>query len=216
LSISAYVARTEFEDHILRLVGWSQVFIQTYTLANIPRSVADRAELALRWSPNGRLRFDASAGWLSFENVGDEEVDVFVTPPSFAAPQRVPIRIGRVPYQPVRSGSLAARIELPRSTFLSLQTSYTGSMAIQQFIRLPQNSVLDTREMRQTPEFWLLSVTAEIPLTQAISLMTAINNLTNEIQNDLPDPTTDYNWGPLAGRSFRVGLRFHLGGRGGS
>ena len=30
---------------------------------------------------------------------------------------------------------------------------------------------------------------------------------------DLGDPTTDYNWGPLVGRSFRVGLRFHLDGR---
>jgi outer membrane receptor protein involved in Fe transport len=209
---SAYLARTEFEDHILRLVGWSQVFIQTYALANVPRSIAERAELALRWSPAPRWQLDASAGWLSFENSGASEVDLFVTPPSFGAPQRVPIRIDRIPYQPIRSGSVAARVELARRTVLSFQASYTGSMWIQQFNRLPQNSTLDRREMRRTPEFWLLNLTTEIPLNRRVSLLATINNLTNEIQNDLSDPTTDYNWGPLAGRSWRAGLKVHLGG----
>jgi outer membrane receptor protein involved in Fe transport len=66
--------------------------------------------------------------------------------------------------------------------------------------------------MRRTPEFWLLNLTSEIPLSRRVSLLATVNNLTNEIQNDLSDPTTDYNWGPLAGRSWRAGLKVHLGG----
>ena len=32
-----------------------------------------------------------------------------------------------------------------------------------------------------------------------------IDNVTDELQNDLGDRTTDFNWGPLAGRSWRLG-----------
>ena len=64
--------------------------------------------------------------------------------------------------------------------------------------------------MRETPGFWLLKLSAEVPLTRRVTLKAAVDNLTDRIQNDLGDPTTDYNWGPLAGRSWRAGLRFHL------
>jgi outer membrane receptor protein involved in Fe transport len=210
LRVGAYIARTDFEEHVLRVVGFSQVFIQTYALANIPRSTADRAELTLRWSPSRVVTVDGSVGWLSFENTGQEYVDVHVAPPSFGGTIVVPIRIDRVPYLPVRSGAVAANWTLPKRTTLSVQAGYTGAMSIQQFTRLPSNSELNTEEMRQTPPFWLIHLSAGVPLNRHVSLIGTINNVGNRIQDDLGDPTTDYNWGPLAGRSWRAAVRVRL------
>jgi len=213
LRASVYVARTDFDDHILRVVGWSQVFVQTWALANVPESRADRAELALRWSPWAPLTLDGTVGWLSFENRGNEKVDLHVAPPSFGGTIVVPITIGRIPYQAVRSGSIAAALTFPGRVLVSAQASYTGEMSIQQFDRLPLNSTLDTEEMRKTPGFWLVNASAEIPLSRHVSILGTINNVTDRIQNDLGDPTTDYNWGPLAGRSWQAGIKVHLGRR---
>jgi len=210
LRTSLYVASTDFDDHILRVVGWSQVFIQTYALANIPEARAQRAELALRWTPRPRLTLDASIGWLSFQNTGDERVDVIVSPPSRSSVEIVPISIGRVPYQAVRSGSVSAGWRLPNGALLGAQAGYSGSMLIQQFTRLPLNSELNTEEMRETPDFWLVNLSAEIPLNAHLVLLARVDNVTNQLQNDLGDPTSDYNWGPLAGRSWRLGLRARL------
>jgi len=212
LRAAAYVARTDFDDHLLRLVGWSQVFIQTYALANIPESTARRAELSLGWTPWRSLTLDASVGWLSFKNTAeDDQVDVHVTPPSRAAPVVVPITIDRIPYQAVSWGTLSASLSL-RKFLLGAQANYTGTMPIQQFERLPQNSRLDTEKMRETPGFWLVNLSAELPLNRHVSLLLAANNVTDRIQDDLGDPTTDYNWGPLAGRSWQAAVKVRLGG----
>ena len=210
LRASAYAARTEFEDHILSVVGSSQAFVQTYALANIPRARAERAEVAVRYSPLERLTLDGSFGWLSFKNTGAGPVDVFVSPPSFADTIAVPLRIDRVPYLPVRSGSFSAGLRLPRDVFLSGQAAYTGNMLIQQFTRLPFNSELDTETLRRTPGFWLVNLAAEVPLTRRVVLLLAVANLTDRLQADLGDPTTDYNWGPLTGRAWRGGLKFRM------
>ena len=208
----AYLARTDFDDHLLRLVGWSQVFIQTYALANIPESTARRAELSLGWTPWRPLTLDASVGWLSFRNIAeDHQVDVHVTPPSRAAPVVVPITIDRVPYQAGRWGALSANLSL-RRFLLGVGVSYTGTMPIQQFERLPQNSRLDTENMRETPGFWLVNLSTELPLNAHVALLLAANNVTDRIQDDLGDPTTDYNWGPLAGRSWQAAVKVRLGG----
>ena len=212
LRAAAYVARTDFDDHLLRVVGWSQVFIQTYALANIPESTARRAELSLGWTPWRPLTLDASVGWLSFRNTAeDHQVDVHVTPPSRVSPVVVPITIDRIPYLAGRWGSLAASLSL-RKFLLGAQANYTGTMPIQQFERLPQNSRLDTEKMRETPGFWLVNLSAEVPLNRHVSLLLAASNVTDRIQDDLGDPTTDYNWGPLAGRSWQAAVKVRLGG----
>jgi outer membrane receptor protein involved in Fe transport len=212
LRAAAYLARTDFDDHLLRVVGWSQVFIQTYALANIPESTARRAELSLDWTPWSPLTLDASVGWLSFKNTAeDHQVDVYVTPPSRAAPVVVPITIDRVPYQAGRWASLSASLSL-RKVLLALRADYTGTMPIQQFERLPQNSRLDTEKMRETSGFWLINLSTELPLNRHVGLLLAVNNVTDRIQDDLGDPTADYNWGPLAGRSWQAAVKVRLGG----
>jgi len=210
LRASAFLARTDFDNYILRVVGWSQVFIQTYALANIPQAQADRFELALRWTPLPRLTVDGSMGWLSFHNTGNEKVDVFVTPPSSSAIQVVPISIGRVPYRPVRTASVGLRWAMLKRVVGLAQASYTGGMPIQQYIREPFNSQLDTEGFRPTPAWWLVNLSVEIPVSRHVSLLAALNNVTDELQDDLGDPTTDYNWGPLAGRSWTFGVRGRL------
>lgn len=226
LRVSAYAARSDFDDYLLRMVGSSFFFIQTYTLGNIPSAEAETAEIALRWTPVSRLTFNASIGWLSFFNRGDTNVPISVTPLFRSEPVLIPIPIGRIPYQPVRTGSISAALSLPRGVVLNASTSYTGTMLIQQFQEDPltprtvigtapdgtevpvQTLLLD--EMRETPGFWLVNFSLTVPLKHGLELFGGIDNVTDRIQNDLGDPTRDYNWGPLAGRSWRLGLTYRL------
>jgi outer membrane receptor for ferrienterochelin and colicin len=217
LRTSVYLSRTDFDDHILRLVGSSFFYIQTYTLGNVPDARADTAEAAVRWSPVDWLSLDGSIGWLSFHNEGNESATIRVTPLFFTEPQAVPIPIDRIPYQPTRTGSVAASFRLPRGATIGAQAGYTGSMMIQQFADDPTalpappaipSILLD--DMRETPGFWLVNLTFQVPLAGGVDLFGAVDNLSDRIQNDLDDPTTDYNWGPLTGRAWRLGLRYHL------
>jgi outer membrane receptor protein involved in Fe transport len=206
LRLGVFVARSDFDEHILRLVGWSQFYIQTYALANVPEARAETAEVVLRWSPSRAVTLDASYSWVSFENTGDEFVTVIVTPPSFEEPQEVPIAITRIPYVPDRTGTFSARFDLPQRTTLSLQVSYTGEMLIQQYDRI--DGLLE--ELRPTPDFWIVNAGFTVPLSRRFDLYAAVNNLNDYVQDDLGDPSTDFNWGPLAGRSRLFGLKIRL------
>ncbi len=211
LKLSLYTARTDFDDYILKLAGWSQFYIQTYTLGNIPNARAETLEVAGRWSVTPRISLDSSIGWLTFLNQGDPDVTVQVTPPSFQSPQDQVIPIRRIPYQPVRTASLGVAVSLPRRVNLSATGSYTGAMPIQQFDPNPNAGTnLLLPEMRSTDPFWLVNASITVPIGRYLGLTGSINNLTDEIQSDLGDPTTDYNWGPLSGRSYLFGLKYHL------
>jgi len=211
LRASVYAARTDFDDHLIRLVGWSQVYTQTYTLGNVPEARAETLEAALRWKPHPRVQLDGSLGWLSFFNRGERDVPVLVTPPSRAQPVTVLVPMDRVPYRPMRTASLSVGWTVGRGVALSASGNYTGPMLIQQFADDPtsaQNILLP--DLRRTPGFWLVGLSASVPVHHRVDVVAALDNLTDEIQDDLGDPTTDYNWGPLSGRAWRLSLRWHL------
>ncbi len=211
LRISLYAARTEFDDYLIKVVGWSQFYIQTYTLGNIPEARADTLEMALSWSPNRRVSFDGSIGSLTFLNTGDTDVLFHVTPPSFSDPQDQIVPIDRVPYQPVRTGSVGMNLSLPKGISVSAGATFTGQMLIQQYNEDPgaaQNILLP--EMRTSDDFWMVNLSFRAPIGKYLTLEGGLANLTNKLQTDLGDPTTDYNWGPLNGKSYRLGLKYHL------
>jgi outer membrane receptor protein involved in Fe transport len=209
LRVTVYAARSEFDDYILKLVGWTGAlggsFLNTIALANVSETRADTAEVALRWIPVPRLTLDGSMGWLEHHNEGDELVPVVLR--SLNTINYLPV--DRIPYQPMRTGSLSATVSLPRETQLTGQASYTGPMPIQQYEPL---LVLD--EMLESPGFWLVNFSFRVPLAKELELIGGVDNITDRLQNDLTTPTRDYNWGPLAGRSWRAGLRYsHFGKR---
>jgi outer membrane receptor protein involved in Fe transport len=208
LRTSIYAARAEFDDYIVRLVGRSEFYTQTYALGNIDETRAETVEVAVGWTPIPRLTLDASAGWLSHDNEGDEDVPLVLTNPD----QIVLVPVDQVPYEPERTGSLAATISLPSEIELSAQASYTGSMLIQQYDEDLFAFPLLLEEMRETPGFWLVNFSFRAPLWKGLELLGGVDNITDRLQNDLDDPTTDYNWGPLAGQSWRLGLRYSQGG----
>jgi outer membrane receptor for ferrienterochelin and colicin len=208
LRVSFWAARTDFDDHILRLVGRSDFYQPVYAVANVGEARAETAEAAVRWSPLEWLTLDASAGWLSFENRGDRDVPVEVSRPT----QTVLVPIDDIPYLPERTASLAATFSLPRQIELSGQANYTGSMLIQQYDSDIFAFPLLLDELRETPDFWLVNLAVRAPLPADFELVVGVDNLTDEVQDDMDDPTTDYNWGPLVGRTWRAGLRFTYGG----
>ncbi len=207
---AVYASRTDFDDHIVKLVGWSQLYIQTYALANVRDARAETLEFTLRWKPVETLTIDGSLGWLSFFDRGNGPVRVLVYPPSMGTLATVEVPMDRVPYRPVRTGSLGVSWTAAPGVSFSAQANYTGGMLIQQFERNASsfgNILLPG--MRWTPGFWLVSVSGDFRLLPNVNLAAGIDNLTDRIQDDLGDPTTDYNWGPLTGRTFFLALRFH-------
>lgn len=214
LKASVYVARTDFTDFIQQLVSYSVLFEQIYANTNIPKARAETAEAALRWSPLGFLRLDGSIGWLSFLNTGERTVPIVYVPNSSRTPTLGVVVVDRIPYRPVRSGSVGASVTLPHEIVFGVQSTYTGPQLIQQWdIRgaSPDNSfngLLDA--MRPIGGFWLTNLSLIVPVTRNIELAAGINNFDNFVQWDLGDPTRDYNWGPLTGRSYRLGLRIRL------
>lgn len=208
LRLSVYAARTDFDDYIIRLVGRSMFYTQTYALGNVDETRAQTAEVAVSWTPIPRLTLDASAGWLSHDSEGDDVVQLELSNPD----ETVLLPIDQIPYEPERSGSLAATVSLPKEIELAGQASYTGSMMIQQYDEDIFAFPLLLDEMRETPGFWLVSFSFRAPLWKGLELLGGVDNVTDRLQNDLDNPTTDYNWGPLAGRSWRLGLRYSQGG----
>ena len=201
---SVFLAYTDFEQHLLRMVGWSQVYTQTYTLGNIPASRARRVEAALQYTFLDRHTVDASVGALSFHNTGNRDVAG-----SFS--ERLPI--DRVPYLPVRTASLGWTTDFPDGASVNVSGSYTGSMVIQQFADDPgfaPSTNLLLEDFRETDGFWMANASFSLPLSEQVELSGGILNLTDKIQTDLADPTTDYNWGPLTGRNFYFTVRYHL------
>ncbi len=217
LRLNVYLSRTEFDDHLIKLAAWSMTYVQTYALANVKEARAETAEIAMRWSPVPRLRLDGSVGWSSFFNTGNEIVNMTVVAPSFTEPfpGGVSRPIRRMPYQAIRTGSLSANVNIPGGSIFSLQGNYTGPMKIQQYDPDPfggieNGSNLVLEQLRETSDFWLINASIQVPLRHDLILIAAGDNLSDQIQNDLGDPTVDYNWGPLSGRAWRLSLRYHM------
>lgn len=221
LKASVYWARTQFDDFIQQLVPFSMLYRQVYANANIDKARANTIEVAMRWSPVSSLRLDGSIGWLSFHNIGDRMVPVTYMPLTGSGIRHGLVAVDRIPNRPVRTASAGASFTLDRGMVLGLQANYTGPQVIQQWQPYPpvppdeegkrnasDNGLLE--DMRSVKGFWMANLSFTAPLTPAIELSAGVDNLTDEIQSDLGDPTRDANWGPLAGRTLRFGLRFRL------
>jgi hypothetical protein len=64
--------------------------------------------------------------------------------------------------------------------------------------------------MREIGGFWVTNVSVTAPLGKYAEISVGVDNVGDFIENDLGDPTRDYNWGPLTGRAYRLGLRLSL------
>ena len=116
------------------------------------------------------------------------------------------IPIDRIPYRPSSSASLGGTFTLPRSVVLTAQADYTGPQDIQQFDPF---SLLD--EPRHVAGFWTGSLGVSATVARYVELNAGVDNVSDFVQTDLGETTRDYNWGPLAGRTFRFGVRMRLG-----
>lgn len=203
---SVYLARTEFDDYIQSVVADSFVFRQAYANANIPSVRAETAELVAQWSPVPVLKLDGSIGWLSMFNAGERLVEVtYVPQPSGVFPVTNTIAVDRIPYRPLRSASAGVSITFPGQVVFSATSSYTGPQLIQQWFLS-----LDRETPRPIGGFWMSNLSVSGPLGKYLEFSAGVDNVGNRVQSDLWDPTRDYNWGPLTGRSYRVGLRARL------
>jgi outer membrane receptor protein involved in Fe transport len=212
--ISLYLAQTDFDDYILRLAAQSQIYVQAYTNANIPSARSRVAEIVARWTPIPALTFDASYGILNFENTGDEMVTIRYNPFSSPDLETKPIPIDQIPYKPEDTGSFGVNWTIAPRLSVLLQASYTGAQLIQQFEYLepPRYTTRDLLldDLREVPSFWLVNFSFAAPLSPGFEVVGGIDNINDYVQEDLGDPTRDYNWGPLTGTAYWAGVRIAL------
>jgi len=99
---------------------------------------------------------------------------------------------------------------------LTAGASYTGEMLIQHYGDEPYDPLVNENallpDMIYTDDFWMVNLAFDLPLVDQLTLSGGLDNLTDEIQTDLGDPRTDYNWGPLAGRTWRLTLTYRMDG----
>lgn len=215
LKVSAYLSQTDFDGHIMQPIAYSQVYRLIYSNTNIAEARARTLEFALRWSPRSWVRIDSSIGWLAFFNTGDPMVPTRYRPFSNPNIMTTLVRIERIPYRPSRSGSVGFTFTFPNSATLSIQGNYTGAQLIQQSKAINGYDDMTSRNillqaMRRAPAFWMGNISLTLPLGRSFELDAGIDNFNDYIQEDLADPTRDYNWGPLTGITFRAGLRYRL------
>ncbi|MCU0253499.1 MAG: TonB-dependent receptor, partial [Acidobacteria bacterium] len=212
--VSLYLAETDFTNYIQRFATYSQVYIQIYANANVPSARSRVAEVVARWSPIPALTFDASYGILDFKNTGDEFIDVRYYPFSSNDLKKSQIPIGQIPYKPEDTGSFGVNWTIAPQLSVLLQATYTGNQLIQQYEYLepPRFTVTDLLlpDLREVPAFWLLNFSFAAPLSPGFEVLGGIDNINDYVQEDLGDPTRDYNWGPLTGRAYWAGVRIAL------
>lgn len=212
IKLNLYAHRTEFDNYLIRMVAGSVGLKQKLKNANIRSATLEGLSGLVSWKPNPSFSLSASTTHLTATN-DDDEVSLLAFP--FAP---VPVLVSvtlpmtRIPFIPENSGQITLDYH-PRSGFATaaINAQYTGPMLIQHyqnvpFMPLPPAGLLE--DYLETDAFWVVNVSGTFLLTSHLDLYWGIDNLFNEVQDDLNDFTTDYNWGPIRGTYAYGGVTY--------
>ena len=62
----------------------------------------------------------------------------------------------------------------------------------------------------ESEDFWVTGLSVAKAFTNGVSLFVGVDNITDYVQSDLGVKYRDHNWGPLRGRYYYTGLRYHF------
>jgi outer membrane receptor protein involved in Fe transport len=115
----------------------------------------------------------------------------------------------QIPYVAETSGTVGVELgHEPWGLSVSADAQYQGPMLIQTF---ESAGIDDELGFRETSSFWITNLRVTQRLGAGVALFAGVDNIGDEVQEDLRDPSTDYTWGPLRGRYYYGGLSYTLG-----
>lgn len=211
VKISASTFATDFDDHSVNLVTEAFLNRPIYQNVSVPEArivnVGFEASARLtRW-----LSLKGSVSFIDAEQRSDGDiVPAILNRSNLPAP--VSLILTEIPYVPERSAVAGVELRWPSiGLFVNVDSQYQGSMYVQDFSGLPptDETVFDA-SLRETDSFWVTNVRATQPIYRGLELFVGVDNVTDYVQDDLRDPTTDYTWGPLRGRYVYAGLSYRL------
>ncbi|MBP7147479.1 MAG: TonB-dependent receptor [Acidobacteria bacterium] len=206
--VGAYVHRTMFDDHIVRVVGASAFSMQSYIQGNVPEARFTGVTLTSRIQPSPRFTTDFSYSWLEAKNTSGDPIVVDVFPPGGGGmPREQSIPCDDIPYHARRSATAQGTWNGSLFDF-SLQAQFQGPMWIQTWENVFSNAL--NEEFSETDSFWIVNARMAVHPLRWLTVHVGVDNVGNYVQNDLSDPTNDYNWGPIRGRYFYGGLTFTM------
>ncbi|UCF67159.1 MAG: hypothetical protein JSV80_15490 [Acidobacteriota bacterium] len=110
-----------------------------------------------------------------------------------------------------RTAQLTIELRPPRSgVAVTLTALNTGPIWIQTLDPALPDPVTssDRIELRATSPFWTYHAAARAGLGAGLGLVVGVDNITDEVQPDIDDPSVDHPWGPQPGRYVYARLTY--------
>lgn len=213
-----YLHHTDFDDYIVKMVAGSVDLKQKLMQGNLAGATMRGASAFLSWKGPAGVSLSGSYTWLNARNDSDT-ITLFPRvwqPLDVVYPVTLPLE--RIPYLAQRRGTLSVAWAPPRGRLsLGAAAQYTGSMLIQHYDNVPLSAFPPTlppgglrEDYLETPGFWLLNLNAAVDLGKHVRLALVLDNVFDEVQDDLDDPSTDYNWGLIRGRYTAAALSYRF------
>jgi outer membrane receptor for ferrienterochelin and colicin len=202
LRFRASVFRNEFENFLQKMaIRTAPEYIPTFTEVNYSDFALEGATAGLEFRHFDRLSYGLEYTYLSTQS--DEPIWV-----KRYREDWYPMTIDQIPFHPSDQGSVfIGWNDSKPGLVVSAQALYTGSMYVQYFNR-NTGSIRDS--WVETPDFWVYNLNIQKRIYRYVSLFGGVDNITDEYQLWLDDPRYEYNWGPLRGQYFYVGISFDL------
>ncbi|MCP3979208.1 MAG: TonB-dependent receptor [bacterium] len=212
--VGSTVFLTEFDELVVKMISQAFDFIPTYQNANVAEARQVSVSLDARVEATPWLELKASISGLEIENrAPGNEIRALVD--AFFGPPREEVFVTEdIPYVAESRGSIGIDIRPQRwgATF-GISAQYTGEMLIQRmygesdFANGIFEGFLDP-EFFAAPDFWVSNVNFSKAFKAGISIFAGVDNVFDEVQDDIADPTTEYNWGALRGRYVYGGVAY--------
>lgn len=200
LKIRGSLFRSDFNDFLQKMAVFSA---PSYHPLTVTFNYGDFALEGAEISTEMRFRNGLSYGldWTHLHTSNDEPITVFLANSEF-----YDLPAGQIPLHPENQGSAFVRWEDEEHDLeVSAQGQYTGSMSVQ---IIPEIGFVT--EFRDTRSFRVYNLRVEKGVYRGLSVFAGVDNITDEYQDWLDDPSNEYQWGPLRGRYYYGGISFQM------
>ncbi len=209
--VAVALSLADFDDFVLKTAAFSLAQQATWQNVNLPRARVSSAVLEARTRIARGVSLRGSFTLLAARN-RTEGAAIPELVDWFDEPRVITYTLDDIPFVPSRTAAAGIEARFGGGVVASLDGLHTGPLWTQSFNALvfdPVRSV-DTLTWQRTPSFWVVNARLDLPLRPYLVVSVAAENLLDTLQANLDDGFTEHTWGPLQGRSVRVGLRLRM------
>jgi outer membrane receptor protein involved in Fe transport len=203
--VAASYFLTDFDDLLIRLAPWSDTRLRrTYQSVNVTKARYNSFNVDFRFEISHHWMIKAAASTLDASNRSEDDAIVaLVDYGSDDAGLPVVLHTKTIPFLADRRGALGANFTSTGGLVnVGISAAYTGSMLNQRFIK----NEAEPQEFVPTADFWVVNLTGSKAFKNGLTIFGGLDNIFDYVQDDIDNPQFDYNWGPLRGIYYYVGI----------